>query len=185
MNESNVESLKNIGVVMDWKHKSVNKEIVAASYVTKAEMADDGQRISLYVAPTFELPSNVKAFDNADYKITMDVYHDSPTNAEVGVKGDGAEITYDIPDFEPTEIKVNSKGRDGVKGMKIKATYTSKSDKKDVRVLESEVIRNELRSDKTSMTLVVPATEEVPMKNPDGSVFDDSLYDVKVVLIRK
>lgn len=206
VNESNVESLKNIGVVMDWKHKSVNKEIVAASYVTKAEMADDGQRISLYVAPTFELPSNVKAFDNADYKITMDVYHDSPTNAEVGVKGDGAEITYDIPDFEPTEIKVNSKGRDGVnwryvvplsslpfketaddcmKGMKIKATYTSKSDKKDVRVLESEVIRNELRSDKTSMTLVVPATEEVPMKNPDGSVFDDSLYDVKVVLIRK
>jgi len=198
--EDNVGDLKNIGVVMKWKHRTRNEVIDAASYVELAEMADDGNRIALYVASTFKLPASVISFDNADYKITMDVYHDSPRDAKVGVTI-GETIEIEKVDFEPVELKLNTRGRDGVNwrfvadlesipfkvgedsmvGMKVAAVFSHKSDG-SVKVLNSTVIRNEMRDDGTSVTLVVPATDSVPMKNSDGSVFDDAPYNVQFIL---
>ncbi|MBQ7040167.1 MAG: hypothetical protein IJN39_06320, partial [Clostridia bacterium] len=103
--------------------------------------------------------------------------------------------------FEPVEYFISTKGRSGqnwryvvpidlfpfenitkdfLKGIKVKATYTHKTDSKDVRVLESEIISNDLRAD-GNLTLVVPSTEAVPTNLPDGSVFNDAEYNVKAV----
>ncbi len=203
VNENNVAQLQNIGVVMDWKHRTKNEEIVAASYVSKAEMADDGARIALYVESTLKLPASITSFDNAAYTITMQVYHDSPVDAQVGVFGDGSDIEYKKLEFKPTQIPLAGRGRDGVNwrfvvklsdlpfedfllpelnNLTVKATYTNKSDPKDVRILNGKVLRAEERSDGTSITLIVPATEEVPMKNADGSVFDDANYEIVFLL---
>ena len=188
---------------MDWKHRTKNEEIVAASYVSKAEMADDGARIALYVESTLKLPASITSFDNAAYTITMQVYHDSPVDAQVGVFGDGSDIEYKKLEFKPTQIPLAGRGRDGVNwrfvvklsdlpfedfllpelnNLTVKATYTNKSDPKDVRILNGKVLRAEERSDGTSITLIVPATEEVPMKNADGSVFDDANYEIVFLL---
>ena len=65
-------------------------------------------------------------------------------------------------------------------GVKVKATYTHKSNPDDVRILDSVVLNNEFRSD-GNITLTVAATEEVNLKNPDGSVFADADYNVTAV----
>ncbi|MBQ2966893.1 MAG: hypothetical protein IJE10_02065 [Clostridia bacterium] len=200
--QANVGDLVNIGVVMHWSHKREGKIIDAASYVVKAELADDGKRVALCVTPTFALPSAVYSFDNADYNITMDVYHDSPTDAKIGITT--YEFVEEKLEFEPTEIKINTRGRDGTNwrfvasndafpfevkadnmiGLKVYAIFTHKNGE-DVRVLESTVKTNDIRADGASTTLVVPATDIVPMKTANGTVFDDAPYDVKFILAPK
>ncbi len=200
--QDNVGDLENISVIMKWTHKREGKIIDAVSYVNKAEMADDGTRIALHVTPTFELPSAVHSFDNADYRITMDVSHDSPEDVKTGVTL--FEFVEEKLEFEPVEVKLSGKGRDGenwryvvknsdlpfeVKpdnmiGVKVYAIYTHKTTG-EIRVLESSVKTNDIRTDGVSTTLVVPATDIVPMKNLDGTVFDDAPYSIKLILAPK
>ena len=200
--KDNVSDLVNINVIMKWEHKREGKIIDAVSYVNLAEMADNGERIALYVTPTFELPSATYSFDNSDYRITMDVAYDSPTDVKTGVTL--FERVEEKLEFEPVEVAVGGRGRDGenwrfvVKNdqfpfemmadklidAKVYAIYTHK-DNGEVRVLESKVKSNEMRADGVSTTLIVPPTSIVPMKNLDGSVFDDAPYSLKLIIAPK
>ena len=130
----------------------------------------------------------------------MDVYHGSPKDVPIGITI-GEEKEVEIINFEPTELKLVTRGRDGINwrlvadlesipfevtedsmtNMRVVAIFTHKADK-TVRILDNLVKKNEMRSDGKSVTLVVPATEEVPMKNADGTVFDDALYNVRLVI---
>ncbi|MBR3942694.1 MAG: hypothetical protein IKJ55_05015, partial [Clostridia bacterium] len=202
VNKDNVSDLENISVVMKWTHKREGKIIDAVSYVKMAEMADNGERIALHVTPTFELPSAVYSFDNADYRITMDVCHTAPTDVKTGITL--FEFVEEKLEFEPMEVNVIGKGRDSenwrfvvkneefpfeVKpdnmiGVKVVGVYTHKTTG-EVRLLESTVKTNDIRADGVSTTLVVPATDVVPIKNLDGTVFDDAPYALKLILAPK
>ena len=99
--------------------------------------------------------------------------------------------------FEPITYEIKTRGRNGnnwryvipidlfpfedipkdfLKGIKVRTVYTKKDDPTDVRILESEIISNDIRSDGKSIVLVIPSTPEVPTVLPDGSLFVDSDY---------
>ncbi len=101
-------------------------------------------------------------------------------------------------EFETIQYNVQTKGRSGtawryiipadlfpfeniedgmLTGIKVKATYTNKSNPEDVRILDSVITNNEWRAD-GNITLTIAATDVVNLKNPDGSVFDDSQYNI-------
>ncbi len=106
-----------------------------------------------------------------------------PVEYRVHTRGRSATAwRYVVPiDLIPLEgLPINQVTQDCFVGVKVKATYTNKNDPKDVRILETTVVGNEIRAD-GNMTLTIAPTDVLPLKNPDGSYFEEGHYEVKAV----